>query len=106
MEGLTDIKIDILCRVMKQRALDFICLQETRVWSSGSQILEGGYVLITSGEDDDKRTHAGVGFIVSPRLTRSIYSFKAISERREGDLLQRTRPHIGSSISQSSGMYL
>ena len=81
MEGLTDIKLEQLCNIMRSRSLGLICLQETRVPHSGSRELDNGYILITAGEDDEKRTYAGVGFLIAPRLKKSLYSFKPISER-------------------------
>ena len=81
VEGLSDLKLFQLCCMMRKRSLAFICLQDTRIPTSGSRILENGFVLITSGADDDKRTYAGVGFLISPCIKRSIFSFKPISDR-------------------------
>ena len=81
VEGLTDIKIIQLCSIMRKRALAFLCLQETRVSYSGNRVLDNGYLLITAGQDDDKRTYAGVGFLVAPWLRQSVFSFKPTSER-------------------------
>ena len=61
--------------------MGLICLQETRVPYSGSRVLDNGYILITAGEDDENRTYAGAGFFVAPRMKRSLYNFKPISER-------------------------
>ena len=66
---------------MRARGLAFICLQETRTPVSGSRIIEDGFVLITSGADDGKRTYAGVGFLIAPWVRQSIFTFKAVSER-------------------------
>ena len=43
--------------------------------------MENGFVLLTSGADDGKRTFAGVGFLIAPWVRRSVYTFKAVSER-------------------------
>ena len=81
VEGLTDVKLEQICNIMQSRALGLMCLQETRVPFSGSRQLDNGYGLITAGQDDEKRTYAGVGFLIAPWLRRSVYSFKPISER-------------------------
>ena len=81
VEGLTDVKLEQICNIMQSRALGLMCLQETRVPFSGSRQLDNGYSLITAGQDDEKRTYAGVGFLIAPWLRRSVYSFKPISER-------------------------
>ena len=81
VEGLTETKLYQLCDIMRSRALTFVCLQETRVPYSGSRILDNGYLLITSGTDNDKKTFLGVGFLVAPWARRAIFSFKTISER-------------------------
>ena len=81
IEGLTDLKIFQLCAIMRKRSLGFLCLQETHLRYSGSRTVGNGYVLITSGSDDDKRTYAGVGFLVAPWLRSSIICFKTITER-------------------------
>ena len=81
VECLTDTKLYQLCSIMGARALAFICLQETRIPDSGSRILDNGYTLITSGSDDGKKSYAGVGFLIAPWVRRSIFSFKAISDR-------------------------
>ena len=78
---MTEIKIFQLCCIMRKRKLAFICLQETRICTSGGRIVENDHLLITSGNDDGKRTCAGVGFLVAPWVRRSVFSFKAISDR-------------------------
>ena len=81
VEGLTDIKLEQLCSIMRTRALGLLCLQETRVSYSGSRILDNGYIVITAAQDDEKKTYAGVGFLLAPWMKKSVFSFKPISER-------------------------
>ncbi len=81
VEGLTDIKLYQLCRIMRLRSIAILCLQETHDSNSICRCLEGGYLLINSGADDNRRTYAGVGFLLAPWLRSAIYSYKQISER-------------------------
>ena len=81
VEGLSDIKIFQICRIMRLRSKGTLCTQETHDTNSISRYLEGGYLLINSGADDGKRSFAGVGFIVAPWLRSAVYSFKQISDR-------------------------
>ena len=66
---------------MKSCAIVVLCLQETRIPWFGTQIEDNGYTLITAGHDKDERSFAGVGFLIAPWLTQSVFSFKPVSDR-------------------------
>ena len=66
---------------MRAKGLAFLCLQETRTQVSGSREVGNGYLLMTSGADDGKRTFAGVGFLIAPWIKHSIFTFQPLTER-------------------------
>ena len=68
---------------MQRYDLDVLCLQET--WKKESCVkFENGYMVSLSGSDAKERSWAGVGFVVAPRCTRAVQSFKQISDRLAG----------------------
>ena len=56
-------------------------MQETRVSCTGCRTLDNGYLLVTSGREDNSRTHAGVGFLIAPFLRNSVASLRLTSDR-------------------------
>ena len=81
VEGLTDAKLVQLRGIMEDRGIDILCMQETHVGKSEYIVDESGYLLIHSGREDEEREYAGVGFLVAPRLRRSIVGFCQLSSR-------------------------
>ena len=67
---------------MNSSKIDILCIQETHLRGAEYYELEGFLVALSGGSPDiSGRSHAGVGFIVSPHVTRSVISFSAIDDR-------------------------
>ena len=49
VEGLSDVKIEILQRIMRIRDIDIICLQETHRSLSDVVVTDAGFLLVLSG---------------------------------------------------------
>ena len=81
VEGLTDLKIIELERHMNETGISILCLQETHRAKSDNFITDAGFWLILSGRSDDEREFAGVGFLIHPRVKRSIFIFRQVSNR-------------------------
>ena len=81
VEGLTDIKIHMLQRIMRQSNIGVLCLQETHRCGSDYWITEDGYLVILSGVAEDVREYAGVGFLISPRIRPALLGFLQVSNR-------------------------
>ena len=76
VEGLTDEKIISLRLHMRKMKIDILCIQETHKSGSDYVTLDDGSLLILSGKPDtDSREYAGVGFIVSPHMKKSLIGF-------------------------------
>jgi hypothetical protein len=65
---------------MKRYNIEILCLQETRI-SDTDVYEEQGFLIILSGTGQERRSWAGVGFIVSPRMMQRIKSYKQIDDR-------------------------
>ena len=84
VEGLTDVKVEQVIDYMIQYSIGVLCLQETRKSKSDVYLTSRGYKLILSGCSTSEREWAGVGFILSPKVCKSVAGgeFKAESTRR------------------------
>ena len=78
LEDLT--KLTEVIRIMRQRKIGVMALQETHICGSPLLYIDG-YFIILSGGTGDGREYAGVGFIVAPSLRQSIASFTQHSAR-------------------------
>ena len=81
VEGLTDIKVIQLQRVMEKRGIGMLCLQETHCNNSDYYSTAEGYLIILSGGLAEDRERAGVGMIVAPSVRSSLIGFCQISSR-------------------------
>ena len=81
VEGFTDAKAVTLQVIMKRRGIGILCLQETHHSGSAYYITEEGYLVILSGSAGDGREHAGVGFLISPVMRKTIVSFCQATSR-------------------------
>eukprot|EP00959_Pyramimonas_sp_CCMP1952_P015781 333843-Pyramimonas_sp.AAC.2 len=82
VEGFTEAKLVELQMHMKSYGIDLLCLQETHKPKSEYTVTEEGFPLIFSGASaDDVNETVGVGFLISPRLRRSVVGFRQASSR-------------------------
>lgn len=82
VEGLSEVKEEILERIMQQHNIHILCLQETHRPSCNYWISNAGFLFILSGgEDENEREYAGVGFIIAPILRQSVLGFCQHSNR-------------------------
>ena len=80
IEGLTKAKIEELQVHMINRKVEILCLQETHWTDSAYFVTDAGFLLISSGEEDEE--YAGVGFLVAPHCRRSVVCFCQFSGRQ------------------------
>jgi len=79
VEGLKEIgKHSMLISYMKNQSIDILAIQETHVTNTDS-FKHDNYWFYFSGNKAD--SHAGVGFIVSPRFHLHVRGFKPITSR-------------------------
>lgn len=79
VEGVNRLgKRQILLEYMKHKQIQLLCIQETHGTVVDS-FVKDGYVFYLSGQDKD--SHAGVGFIVSPQLRPHILGLKPLNSR-------------------------
>ena len=81
VEGLTETKVVELQLAMAELGVGLLSLQETHRSQSEYLITEEGFLLILSGSANDDREHAGVGFLVSPRLRKHVIGFRQATSR-------------------------
>ena len=81
VERLTDLKIQQLLRIMFDRHIGILCMQEVRRPNSDCFEDDGGYFIIQSGSSDSAREWAGVGFIIAPWLRSSVVGYLQYSNR-------------------------
>ena len=115
VEGLTDVKLEQILIYMAQNSLDVVCIQEVRKLKSDSFLHDSGCQIYWSGSGDGVREWAGVGFIVSKRLQKSVVGFTPISNRIcclrvrvTGGclaLFSVYAPHNGKDLSERSELY-
>ena len=80
VEGLTDEKVLLLQVYMEEHGIHLLCLQEVRKPLSDYSITETGFLLISSGGQNAPE-YAGVGFLVHPKLKKSVQNFCQYSNR-------------------------
>ena len=99
---------------MERLGIGILCLQETHRSASIYYDTDDGYLLILSG-DGGESENAGVGFLISPGMRRSIIGFCQASSRM-ATLKLRIRggktsifsvyaPHNGKPIDERRGFY-
>ena len=81
IEGLTPEKLVSLQQIMASRNIGVLCLQETHRTGSEYKVTHEGYLLILSGSSSQSKEHAGVGFLVAPRMRRHVVSFMQADAR-------------------------
>lgn len=81
VEGLTEAKLIALQHTMLQRSIDIICMQETHRAKSDYYITDRGFLVILSGGATGSREYAGVGYVISPGIRRSVIGFTQASAR-------------------------
>ena len=81
IEGFTTEKLITLEQYMISQNIDIICMQETHKPNADYYITEAGFLVILSGGDAGQREFAGVGFLISPLLRRSVIGFRQLSSR-------------------------
>ena len=75
---------------MKERSIDVLCMQETRVKHSPYYTVGAGFLVVLSGSAADGREFAGVGFIIAPWVRKSICGFFLQRSNRSAALRLRT----------------
>ena len=100
---------------MEKHAIDVMCIQETHKPNSAYFVTGAGYLLILSGTADVEKESAGVGFIMSPSMRRSIIGFCQLSERLASVKLRVTggkavlfsayAPHSGKPFGERQTFY-
>ena len=83
VEGLTDEKVLLLQVYMEEYGIHLMCLQEVRKPLSDYSVTEAGFLLICSGGQNAPE-YAGVGFLVHPKLRKSVQNFCQYSNRIAG----------------------
>ena len=73
IEGFSMDKLVILQHYMEIYSIELLCIQETHICETEHFITDQGNLVIFSGTTGWK--YAGVGFIISARLRKSVYSF-------------------------------
>ena len=81
IEGLTEEKLVELIRIMEERDIGILCLQETHCAGADYFLRNDGYLVIQSGGPNAMREWAGVGFLVAPAFRRSVLGFNQFSDR-------------------------
>ena len=74
IEGLTDEKVLLLQLYMEEYGIHLLCLQDVRKPLSDYSITEAGFLFISSGGQNSPE-YAGVGFLVHPKLRKSVQFF-------------------------------
>ena len=68
----------ILTQITLQFSIDILCIQETHI-TAHNDFQYQGFRFLLSGDTENK--HAGVGFIINPRVNKYIKAFKPINAR-------------------------
>ena len=112
VEGLTDIKIEQLSDYMTQFSIGILCIQEVRRPKSDVFVTTRGFQIILSGSSTLEREWAGVGFVVAPRIRKSVAGFCQFSSRAASlkvkivggtfAVLSAYAPHNMKDISETS----
>ncbi|KAK3543983.1 hypothetical protein QTP70_032745, partial [Hemibagrus guttatus] len=70
-----------LVREVERYRLDIVGLASTHSLGSGTQLLERGWTLFSSGVPHGERRWAGVGLLIAPQLSRHVLEFSPVNER-------------------------
>eukprot|EP00969_Alexandrium_andersonii_P177085 7830384-Alexandrium_andersonii.AAC.1 len=70
-----------LIEYMKEKNLMVLALQETKVARTAQYVSEGHHVILFGNEKKKKKEHAGVGFIVHPRVWRCMGYTKGVGRK-------------------------
>lgn len=81
IEGFTEEKLVTIQHYMEEQNIHIVSLQETHRSGSEFYVTISGYLVIFSGNDGGSKENAGVGFIVSPRVRRSVVAFNQATSR-------------------------
>ena len=81
VEGLTDLKLHQICAYMQMNNIGICCMQETGRKMSDHYVTEDDSKVILSGSSGSAPEWAGVGFIVSPKLSCYIEGFCQVNSR-------------------------
>eukprot|EP00959_Pyramimonas_sp_CCMP1952_P402315 8430936-Pyramimonas_sp.AAC.1 len=82
LRGDSQVKFTELFGTMRKQNIDILCIQETHLHGTDYYKHEEGFLVCLSGElDANKRSDAGVGFIVAPWAEKSAVAFHASSPR-------------------------
>jgi hypothetical protein len=115
VEGLTDVKTEQIIDYMIQHSIGVMCIQEVRKLKSEVLDSDRGYQLILSGGSASQREWAGVGFIVSPKVRKSIVGYCQFNNRMASLKLKTTggvfailsvyAPHNLKDVSEKHAFY-
>ena len=81
VEHLAEVKIVELQRIMIERDIGILCLQETHSNGVDSFVTEEGFFIILSGGPVGERNYVGVGFLIAPAARRFVIIFNQYSDR-------------------------
>ncbi|KAK3505725.1 hypothetical protein QTP70_020346, partial [Hemibagrus guttatus] len=70
-----------LVRVVERYRLDIVGLASTHGLGSGTQLLERGWTLFSSGVPHGERRRAGVGLLIAPQLSHHVLELSPVNER-------------------------
>ncbi|KAK3567025.1 hypothetical protein QTP86_008980 [Hemibagrus guttatus] len=70
-----------LVREVERYRLDIVGPASTHSLGSGTQLLERGWTLFSSGLPHGERRQAGVGLLIAPQLSRHVLEFSPVNER-------------------------
>ena len=81
LRGNSAVKLEELKRFMTSQQVGIICMQETHLEQTECY-KDGAFGIFLSGTGDTSvRSYAGVGFMVSPRVMKSVVCFRGVSDR-------------------------
>ena len=81
LRGDSRIKLTEITRTMITQRIDILAIQETQLHDSEYFEHEGFMVCMSGEPDKEKRSVAGVGFLVAPWARSATVAFRAISSR-------------------------
>ena len=81
VEGLSDVKLHELERIMDYLGIHIMCIQETHIAGADLYLSDAGSLIILSGGVPGEREHAGVGFIISALARAFVIGYKEHTNR-------------------------
>ncbi|GBP04158.1 hypothetical protein EVAR_74874_1 [Eumeta japonica] len=81
VEGGVDDKIVDVCKLLKDRRLDILCMNEDKRKGSGGASKRGSFDTYWSGVDHNQRGCRGVDFILLERLSECVNGYECVSGR-------------------------